>query len=187
MNLSKNNTSKNDSFRDAVGAVRALKADDRYREPLARPGSLPGKPARIRIPEQSTDPESPVEAVQALVADASLGSRALLRNGLPRSLLRRMGSRECPVVDSFDLHGMTEKTARQALLQFLSESIQNQFECVRIVHGKGLRSGGPPVLKLMSWQLLWRHPLVLAIKPCGTADGGTGAVQVLLKINRNVR
>jgi DNA-nicking Smr family endonuclease len=99
-------------------------------------------------------------------------------------LLRRIGSKQCPVADSFDLHGMIEKTAAKALSQFLADAVADGRACIRVVHGKGLRSEGPPILKLMTWKLLWQHPAVLALKPCATNDGGSGAVLVLLRTGR---
>jgi DNA-nicking Smr family endonuclease len=53
---------------------------------------------------------------------------------------------------------------------------------VRIVHGKGWRSGpGGPVLKGLTDHLLRRRADVLAFASARPADGGTGAVLVLLK------
>ncbi|HKX55602.1 MAG TPA: Smr/MutS family protein, partial [Xanthomonadales bacterium] len=116
----------------------------------------------------------------ALVADACLHSRMLCRDGLPRKAVRSLGGAHNPVADSFDLHGLTERQASKALLQFLADSLGEGLRCVRVVHGKGLRSQGRAVLKLMSWQLLWQHPAVLALKPCSAQDGGSGAVLVML-------
>lgn len=118
------------------------------------------------------------------VAEAAQQALPLLRDGLPRKYLHQLGGRDCPVADSFDLHGMKENAAARALKRFLNESLQHDLVCIRVVHGKGLHSEGPPVLKLMSWQLLWQHPAVLALKPCTPADGGSGAVLVLLESNR---
>jgi DNA-nicking Smr family endonuclease len=121
----------------------------------------------------------------AQVADACEHSRALCRDGLPRKTLRLLGGAQYPVADSFDLHGLTEKQASKALSRFLADSLRDRLRCVRVVHGKGLRSPGPAVLRLMSWQLLWQHPAVLALKPCTPKDGGSGAVLVMLQSARS--
>ncbi len=183
MKLSKIKKTDTESFRAAMQAVRPLKPDDRHRDPAPRPASF--KPQHCRnelpgVPSEIHDESS----FKGLVADAAQQAQPLIRNGLPRKYLRQLGGRQCPVEDSFDLHGMNERTAAKALSRFLNESLQQDLMCVRVVHGKGLRSEGPPVLKLMSWQLLWQHPEVLALKPSAPADGGSGAVLVMLKSGR---
>lgn len=161
-------------------SVRPLKLDERHR------GSAP-KPALLGQPQRGDDGSTAHSRTQTdsslleKVADAAQQAQSLLRDGLPRRYLRHLGGRDCPVLDSFDLHGMTETAAAKALSRFLNESLHHGLACVRVVHGKGLRSEGLPVLKLMSWQLLWQHPAVLALKPCAPADGGSGAVLVLLR------
>jgi DNA-nicking Smr family endonuclease len=59
--------------------------------------------------------------------------------------------------------------------------VRRGLGCIRVVHGKGLRSRTIPKLKLMTNRLLRRHPAVVAFASCRPADGGTGAVVVLLK------
>ncbi len=55
------------------------------------------------------------------------------------------------------------------------------MRCVRIIHGKGLRSGHRgPVLKAAVNAVLRRTGAVLAYVSARQVDGGTGAVYVLL-------
>ena len=55
------------------------------------------------------------------------------------------------------------------------------MRCVRIIHGKGLRSGHRgPVLKGAVSAVLRRTGAVLAYVSARQVDGGTGAVYVLL-------
>jgi len=76
---------------------------------------------------------------------------------------------------------MTTAVARHAVRAFLDESIAHGDFCVRIVHGKGLRSRADgPVLKRMTATLLARRKDVLAYASARPAQGGTGAVIVLL-------
>ena len=86
-----------------------------------------------------------------------------------------------PVSEQLDLHNMTIETAQTALLEFITYAQSKTPGCVRIIHGKGLRSENGPRLKLMTRQVLRDHPQVLAFSTCKPADGGTGAVDVLLK------
>ena len=80
-----------------------------------------------------------------------------------------------------DLHSMTTETARSVLLQFIADAQSRSLESIRVIHGKGLRSENGPRLKFMTRQLLRDHPRVLAYIQCKPADGGSGAVDVLLK------
>ncbi len=181
--MSKIKKSDTDSFRAAMQSVRPLKVDDRHRDSAPRPAqfALRQSPEELQTAGPGTQAAS---GLKGMVAEAAQHAQPLIRDGLPRKYLRELGGRDCPVTDSFDLHGMTESAAAKALSRFLNESLQHELACIRVVHGKGLRSDGPPVLKLMSWQLLWQHPAVIALKPCAPAQGGSGAVLVLLKPNR---
>ncbi len=174
--VSKTNKLDADHFRAAMKDVRAIKHDERHHEP--RPAPFPFRLRRA----DSTDiaPAAPGSHLATMVANACEENRPLARKDVSRKALRALGQRRNPVADSFDLHGMNEKQARAALERFLAESLRDGLSCVRVVHGKGLRSPGPAVLRLMSWQLLWRHPEVLALKPCAPRDGGSGAVLVML-------
>lgn len=80
-----------------------------------------------------------------------------------------------------DLHSMTTEVAHRVLLEFVADTRSETLECVRIIHGKGLRSANGPRLKLMTRQVLRDHHQVLAFTACKQADGGTGALDVLLK------
>jgi len=58
----------------------------------------------------------------------------------------------------------------------------HQAKCVRIIHGKGLSSkNNEPVLKQLVRNWLIQRPDVLAFVPAQPAEGGSGAVIVLLK------
>ena len=54
--------------------------------------------------------------------------------------------------------------------------------CVKIIHGKGYRSGARgPILKIAVNSWLRRHADVMAFTSTRPIDGGTGAVYVLLR------
>ena len=73
---------------------------------------------------------------------------------------------------------------------FLHDARQHGVGCVRIVHGKGLHgaasiaSGGQPVLKNLVDRMLRHRADVLAFHSAPPAQGGTGAVLVLLAPRR---
>jgi len=63
----------------------------------------------------------------------------------------------------------------------LIDALEHEVRCVRIIHGKGLRSGHRgPVLKAAVNAVLRRTGAVLAYVSARPVDGGTGAVYVLL-------
>lgn len=97
---------------------------------------------------------------------------------------RKLARGKFSVQSEIDLHGMTAAEAKTELADFIESSIDLGHLCVRVVHGKGLGSGGRgPVLKRKVDVWLRRWDAVLAFVSARQVDGGTGAVYVLLKKN----
>ncbi|MET0658827.1 MAG: Smr/MutS family protein, partial [Steroidobacteraceae bacterium] len=63
------------------------------------------------------------------------------RPGVPEAVLKRLRRGEFAVDAEIDLHGMTAVEARAAMKTFIERAIGRQMTCVRIIHGKGRRSG----------------------------------------------
>lgn len=103
------------------------------------------------------------------------------KNGIQNRTMQKLKRGRFTVGAELDLHSMTTETAYTALLEFIEYAQAGSMESVRVIHGKGLRSKNGPRLKLMTQQLLREHPDVLAYTSCKPADGGAGAVEVLLK------
>jgi len=83
--------------------------------------------------------------------------------------------------EKLDLHGLNRDEARSAFVTFLAECQHHGYRCVRIVHGKGLSSPGrEPVLKKLVLGWLSQRQEVLAFCQARAAEGGAGAVVVLL-------
>ena len=71
------------------------------------------------------------------------------------------------------------------LVEFLARCLRRGLRCVRIIHGKGLRSKNrEPVLKQKVANWLMQREEILAFCQARRADGGGGAVVVLLKGGR---
>ena len=84
--------------------------------------------------------------------------------------------------DELDLHGLTVEEARPALGEFLARCVRRGLRCVRVIHGKGLRSRNrEPVLKRRVAGWLMHREDVLAFCQARGPDGGGGAVVVLLR------
>ncbi len=167
-------------FRSAIGPVREL-------APTAAMPAAPKPPPRPR--QREADEAAALAQSRAPsfdLAEAALGDAIeFLRDGLPPRLLRRLKRGEFSVEDELDLHRMTGAIAEAALRRFLHECHLAHSHCVRIVHGKGLRSGPEgPVLKGLVEHLLRQREDVLAFASAPAAQGGTGAVIVLLARRR---
>jgi len=107
---------------------------------------------------------------------------AYLRPGLPREILRKLRRTHWVIQDQVDLHGLNADEAALAMAEFLADCRRRGVRCVRIVHGKGLRSRGrEPVLKRRIRRLLTRRDEVLAYVEPRAIHGGGGAVVALLE------
>ncbi len=104
------------------------------------------------------------------------------RSGIQKSVFRKLRSGHYRISDELDLHGLSIKQAKKVLVYYLQEAVQFEGCCVRIIHGKGHRSGNnKPVLKMHVNHWLTEHDRVLAFHSTKPRDGGSGAVYLLLK------
>lgn len=110
------------------------------------------------------------------------------RLGLDPRLVTRLRRGEFAVQAHIDLHGMIQAAAKLALEGFVVDSVRKGLRTVLVVHGRGLRSpGGMPVLKHAAAQWLSHGHMggyVLAFATARPADGGAGAMYVLLRRDR---
>jgi DNA-nicking Smr family endonuclease len=108
--------------------------------------------------------------------------------GLDPRILRRLRRGEFAYQAMIDLHGMSAAAARVAVERFVLGAIGEGHREVLIVHGRGRNSkDNVPILKerLKSW--LARGKMgrgILAFTSARPADGGTGALYVLLRRRR---
>ena len=82
-----------------------------------------------------------------------------------------------------DLHGYTGDEVNETLDAFLAEAFQRDWKCVKVIHGRGLRSVKGPVLKdAVVRRLVGRYrKQVIAFVSARQCDGGLGAMYVLLR------
>ena len=161
-------------FRAAVGEVA----------PLRRPAPEPPAAARPRPLPRRREPE----AAGASPRIADHPDAALLRGDASAFRRERVSARDWQRLrrgqfsaqDELDLHGANALQAETLLARFLAESAEHGFGCVRIIHGKGGGGDGTPVLKNLVDRLLRQRGEVLAFHSAPTAQGGTGALLVLL-------
>jgi DNA-nicking Smr family endonuclease len=166
-------------FRAAVGDVTPM-----AQTPLAA-GLAKSKPrARLRkdsLPAaESLDESMPlIGAPDDVTGDAALSFQ---RPGVRIQVMRRLRRGLFPIEDELDLHGLSQTAARDRLADFIARSRDGGCRCVRIIHGKGYRSGARgPVLKSAVNLWLRRHMDVMAFVSARAIDGGGGAMYVLLR------
>lgn len=105
--------------------------------------------------------------------------------GIGPDVTRKLRRGDWTIQRQIDLHGMRRDEARERLSIFIREAKQQGIRCVRVVHGKGLGSPGKaPVLKSRVHSWLVQKQEVLAFVQAKPADGGAGALVVLLAPTR---
>jgi len=168
-------------FREAVQDVKPLGRPEPSAGHASRGLRRPRPAARFTRADRLAVLE---ESLRDEVIDPELASGEELvfqRTGIQPAVLRKLRRGDYRVQGEIDLHGLTVAEARQALRDFLAQALLRRWRCVRIIHGKGLRSGHRgPVLKGMVGAMLRKVGPVLAYVSARQIDGGTGAVYVLL-------
>lgn len=165
-------------FREAIGRVRPIKETAAAAPTAPRPGP---QPLQFLRDEARVRGELLTHAFDAAIIEAADDISHLKQGQSPR-LLKRLRRGEFSVRAEIDLHEMSSSVAREAIRLFLEDCHRHGELCVRIVHGKGLRSRAQaPVLKRLVDSLLRRRADVLAFASARPAQGGTGAVIVLLQ------
>ena len=168
-----------DVFRRSIGEVAPLKVRPRMPLPRVPPSPLP---LQTRLDEEAVlhealsdeyDPETLLDTDDTL---------SYCRHGVRQEVVRKLRRGAWIVQAQLDLHGMRREEAREALSEFIRESVKRGLRCLRVIHGKGLGSiGREPVLKGKVRAWLVQKEEVIAFCQARPHDGGAGAVLVLLQ------
>jgi DNA-nicking Smr family endonuclease len=145
----------------------------------------PDPRSRVRVTPVLTAPKmrtSPTSMASSPATGEEESSHAgFVADGVDRRELRRLKRGDHIASGRLDLHGMTSAAAVASLKRFIDHE-RPHHRCVCIVHGRGLHSeGNVSVLKTRVRLWLRQHPAVLAYADAPRADGGSGAVYVLLR------
>lgn len=100
-----------------------------------------------------------------------------------KDIARKLHMGNYSVQDFIDLHGMTRAEAEEAFSLFFKKSVRQGLFCIKVIHGRGLRSPNGPVLKkaLEKWLNGNLRKWVLAYSTAKDCDGGLGATYIILK------
>jgi DNA-nicking Smr family endonuclease len=165
-------------FARAIGATQPLQ-----RKPVVPLSPEPPPPIPVqhqrdeaRVLRESLSDDFDVSTL--LDADDAMSFR---RPGIGTDVTRRLRAGDWTIQRQIDLHGLRSDEAREALGAFIRTACKQGLRCVRVVHGKGLGSPGrQPVLKVEAQRWLIQKKEVLAFVQARPAEGGAGALLVLL-------
>jgi DNA-nicking Smr family endonuclease len=151
--------------------------------------SLIRRPAPTKIRCTTT-----IEDPQQLLEEAVRDKRKLNVTNMPEYMegyaeginpvtLDKLKNSEFSIQKTLDLHGFSLEDAQKTFEEFITDSIKNGLNCVKVVHGRGLKSRNVPVLKdnLKSWIIrAINRKWVTAFSSARMCDGGPGATCILL-------
>jgi DNA-nicking Smr family endonuclease len=180
--VQKQAASEKNLFIRAAGAVQPL--PDKRRVVLKKERPLP-----TVMQHQQDEKAVLIEAISdefdvgtLLDVDELLSFR---RPGIGTDVTRKLRRGDWSIQRQLDLHGLRRDEARERLSFFIREAHKHGIRCVRVVHGKGLGSPGKaPILKSRVHSWLVQKNEVLAFVQAKPADGGAGALVVLLMASR---
>lgn len=168
-----------DLFKRSIGQVAPLPSSDKLHHPTPKPSAQ----ARQHLADEQAalmESISDVFTYDTLLDTDDTLSYA--RNGIGPDTLRKLRRGHWVIQRELDLHGLRTDEAREALGEFLRDVRRHGLRCVRIIHGKGLGSvNREPVLKNKVRNWLVQKDEVLAFCQATPAEGGSGALIVLLK------
>ncbi len=167
-----------DLFTRAIGATEPLRR--KAAVPLAPEPPAP-IPFQHQLDEQRVLRESlsdEFDVTTLLDVDDAMSFR---RPGIGTEITARLRKGDWSIQAQVDLHGLRSDEAREALGGFIRHAHKQGLRCVRVVHGKGLGSPGKqPVLKTKTQRWLIQKNEVIAFVQAKPAEGGAGALVVLL-------
>lgn len=165
-------------FHEAIGPVRRHVPDEAPGNATERPAPEPKQflldEARVR--DELLD--MPIDPAEIEVGE----ELSYLRDGYRPDVLKRLKRGSFSIEDEIDLHQMNAEVARAAVVGFLADAKRRGLHCVKLIHGKGLRSrAAGPVIKRLVDKMLRQRDDVVAFASARSEHGGTGATVVLLR------
>lgn len=174
--------SDRDLFIRAAGAVQPLpdKRHVLHKKEQTMPLAMQYQKDEKAVLKEAISDEFDVSTL--LETDEHLSFR---RPGIGPDVTRKLRRGDWSIQRQLDLHGLRRDDARESLSIFIREAHRQGIRCVRVVHGKGLGSPGKaPILKSRVHSWLVQKDEVLAFVQAKPADGGAGALVVLLMASR---
>ncbi|BDT73136.1 endonuclease MutS2 [Comamonadaceae bacterium OS-4] len=166
-------------FQAAIGKVKPLEPPQRAKLTPEPPKPIPKQQMLDDAAALQEALSDEIDVTTLLDTDEHLSFR---RPGVGTDVTQKLRKGKWSIQKQIDLHGYRSDEAREALGAFIRESHRNGIRCVRVVHGKGLGSPGKaPVLKEKVHKWLVQKAEVVAFVQAQPAQGGAGALVVLLQ------
>jgi DNA-nicking Smr family endonuclease len=174
----KHSNSEGDAlFRSVVNDTQPLRVRKRH-----LPKTTTSSKTRLRHGDEQQMLQESISSELDLSAPEHIDDMSFQRGSVTRKIMRELRRGKYAVQEEIDLHGCTRPEAKSALQAFINDCVQQGLSCIRVIHGKGIRSGPDgPVLKAAVNHWLRQWDTVLAFCPARPSDGGTGAIYVLLR------
>jgi DNA-nicking Smr family endonuclease len=152
-------------WQDAIRGVAPL--------PYRRPQSMSalGVPRRVAAVDNSLPRQSATATLDRF-------------SGIDRATAERLKRGLRKIEARLDLHGMTQKEAHRALMEFLRQADEAGRRCLLVITGRGLAADGPGILKSSVPRWLDEGAVrrrILAVAAAQPRHGGAGALYVLLR------
>ncbi|MFM1978966.1 MAG: hypothetical protein RLZ68_231 [Pseudomonadota bacterium] len=166
-------------FQAAIGKVQTLVPPKRAELTPERPKPIPKQHMLDEAAALQEAISDEVDITTLLETDALLSFR---RPGVGTDVLHKLRRGQWSIQRQVDLHGLRTDEARATLTTFVRDAHKQGIRCVRVVTGKGLGSPGKtPVLKDKVHRWLVQKSEVVAFVQAPPAQGGAGALVVLLQ------
>lgn len=163
---------KDETARDA--RFRASTEEENSAEPSIIAASVPVSSPKKRPAPRAWE-QSPAPAIPAYLA---VGDLSRLDTKSAKAFTKESKTRD----GTIDLHDMNQEEAHRAVTRFIARAEREGWRNLRIITGKGARSGGILREKTIGW--LNSAPFtgkILAISHASPREGGEGVLLVLLK------
>lgn len=110
------------------------------------------------------------------------------RSGISSKTLKQLKSGKLRCEAELDLHHHSGALALTVLSDFIETCVSHGCRVIRVIHGKGYKSQlDKPILKNLVIDDLHKNLFVLAYHSARPQDGGTGALNILLKAANKVK
>jgi DNA-nicking Smr family endonuclease len=170
-------------FRDAMKEVREIRE---FREiPVHQKKNAFRSKCKNAIPDQEAlkTLEEIVRGRKAVILSDTQEYIEWINRDYHEDIIDKLHKGQYSVQDCLDLHGIIVEEAEKEVELFLNGALRKGYRCVKIIHGRGLRSVKGPVLKqaLITWLLYRYRKNIIAFVTARQCDGGLGALYVLLR------
>jgi DNA-nicking Smr family endonuclease len=169
-------------FREHMRSVKPLKEKNLRLKPVRTRSPIPPKKCPAPEMEQQKKYYLSDTIINEVLSHTTL---SYAQSSLSQQRFKALKNGHISWEARLDLHGLAREKAEDALCRFIHFQAQNNTRCLLVIHGKGGREGTPPLIKNLVNRWLPQMDEVLAFHSALPKDGGTGAVYVLLKKNKD--